>query len=41
MERSEIRMPEGPVQELGDFTIGVHLHSEVNVVVLIHVVGEE
>jgi large subunit ribosomal protein L9 len=41
VERSEIRMPEGPVQELGDFTIGVHLHSEVNVDVLIHVVGEE
>ena len=41
VERSEIRMPEGPIQELGDFTIGVHLHSEVNVDVLIHVVGEE
>jgi large subunit ribosomal protein L9 len=41
VERSEIRMPEGPIQELGDFTIGIHLHSEVNVDVLIHVVGEE
>jgi len=41
VERSEIRMPEGPIQELGDFTIGVHLHSEVNVDVLLHVVGEE
>ncbi len=41
VERSEIRMPEGPIQELGDFTIGIHLHSEVNVDVLVHVVGEE
>ena len=41
VERSEVRMPEGPIQELGDFTIGVHLHSEVNADVLIHVVGEE
>jgi len=41
VERSEIRMPEGPIQEIGDFTIGVHLHSEVNVDVLVHVVGEE
>ena len=41
VERAEIRMPDGPVQELGDFTIGVHLHSEVNVEVLLHVVGEE
>ena len=41
VERSEIRMPEGPIQEIGDFTIGIHLHSEVNVDVLVHVVGEE
>ena len=41
VERAEIRMPDGPVQELGDFTIGVHLHSEVNADVLLHVVGEE
>ena len=41
VERAEIRMPEGPIQELGDFTIGVHLHSDVNAQVLLHVVGEE
>ena len=39
-ERAEIRMPEGPIQEVGEFTIGVHLHSEVNVDVLVRVVGE-
>jgi large subunit ribosomal protein L9 len=39
-ERAEIRMPEGPIQELGEFTIGVHLHSEVNADVLVRVVGE-
>ena len=39
-ERAEIRMPEGPVQELGEFPIGVHLHSEVNAEVLVRVVGE-
>jgi len=41
VERAEIRMPDGPIQELGDFTIGIHLHSEVNADVLLHVVGEE
>ena len=40
VERAEIRMPEGPIQEVGEFTIGVHLHSEVNVDVLVRVVGE-
>lgn len=40
-ERSEIRMPEGPIQELGEYAIGIHLHSEVNAEVLVKVVGEE
>jgi large subunit ribosomal protein L9 len=41
VERAEIRMPEGPIQEVGEFTIGVHLHTEVDVEVLVKVVGEE
>ena len=40
-ERAEIRMPDGPIQELGEFPIGIHLHSEVNAEVLVKVVGEE
>lgn len=39
--RSEIRLPEGPIHELGDFTIGLHLHSEVNVEITVKVVAEE
>jgi len=41
VERSEVRMPDGPVQELGEYTIGVHLHSEIDSDVLVKVVGEE
>jgi len=41
IERAEVRMPEGPVQEIGEYPIGVHLHSEVDVEVLVKVVGEE
>lgn len=41
VERSEVRMPDGPVQELGEYPIGIHLHSEVNAEVLVKVVGEE
>jgi large subunit ribosomal protein L9 len=40
-ERAEIRMPEGPIQEIGEFPIGIHLHSEVDTEVLVKVVGEE
>ena len=41
VERSEIRMPEGPIQELGEFTIGVHLHPEVDVDITIRVVESD
>ena len=40
-ERSEIRMPDGPIQELGEFQIGVHLHSEVNAEITVRVVATE
>ncbi|HSM30975.1 MAG TPA: 50S ribosomal protein L9 [Woeseiaceae bacterium] len=38
VERSEIRMPEGPIQELGEFTVGVHLHPEIDVDITVRVV---
>ena len=41
VQRSEVRMPEGPIQELGEFTIGVHLHPEINVDITIRVVAGE
>ncbi len=39
--RSEIRMPDGPIHEVGEYTIGVHLHTEINVDVAVNVVAEE
>ncbi len=41
VERSEIRMPEGPIHELGEFTVGVHLHPEVDVEIKVRVVETE
>tara|TARA_Y100000389_G_scaffold31639_1_gene26806 strand:- start:13317 stop:13766 length:450 start_codon:yes stop_codon:yes gene_type:complete len=41
VERSEIRMPDGPIQELGEYQVGIHLHGEVNAEVLIRVVAAE
>ncbi len=40
-ERSEIRMPEGPIQELGEYEIGVHLHPEVDANIVVRVVPAE
>ena len=39
--RSEIRMPDGPIHEIGEFLIGVHLHTDVNVDITVRVVPEE
>lgn len=41
VERSEVRMPEGPIQEVGEFTIGVHLHPEVDADIVVRVVPTE
>ncbi len=41
VERAEIRMPEGPIQELGDFPVGIHLHTEVDAEIVVHVVAAD
>jgi large subunit ribosomal protein L9 len=33
VERREIRMPDGAIRHLGEFEVGLHLHTEVNTVV--------
>jgi len=30
VERSEVRLPEGAFRQLGEYTVGIHLHSDVN-----------
>lgn len=39
--KAEVRMPDGPIHEAGDFEVGLHLHSAVDVVVNVKVVAEE
>ena len=41
VERSEVRMPEGPIHEIGEFDIGVHLHPEIDATIKVRVVGAE
>ena len=41
LEKSEIRMPEGPIRLAGDYDIDVHLHTEVNATIKLAVIGEE
>lgn len=39
--KAEVRMPDGPIHEIGDYTIGLHLHPEVNVDITVRVVADE
>jgi len=39
--RSEIRLPDGPLHETGDFNVGLHLHPEINVDITVKVVAED
>jgi large subunit ribosomal protein L9 len=39
--RSGIRMGEGPIHEVGDHTVGLHFHSDVDVDITVRVVADE
>ena len=40
VERSEVRLPLGPIKTLGEHEIEVHLHTDVNVTVRIEVIAD-
>ncbi len=41
VQKREIRLPEGPLLQTGEYEIGLHLHSEVNATVKLTVLPEE
>ena len=41
LEKSEIRLPEGALRELGEYEITVHLHSDVDAVLHLAVIPEQ
>jgi len=40
VERHEVRLPEGPFHQVGEFDVEIHLHSDVNATVRLEVVPE-
>lgn len=40
VNKSQVRMPNGPLKNAGDYTVAVHLHTDVNVDVNVSVLGE-
>ncbi|RMA82318.1 50S ribosomal protein L9 [Umboniibacter marinipuniceus] len=40
VEKSEVRMPEGPLREIGSFEVAVQVHTEVTATITVVVVAE-
>lgn len=41
VEKREIRLPEGPLREIGDYDIEVHLNADVTVTIKVKVIPDE
>ena len=41
VEKSEVRLPNGPIRQVGEYDIEIHLHSEVSATIKVVVVSEE
>ena len=41
VERSNVRMPQGPLKQVGDFPLQVALHTDVTVTITVSVLGEQ
>ena len=41
IERSEVRLPNGPIRQAGEHTVQLHLHTDVTVDLPVVIVGEE
>ncbi len=41
IERSEVRLPNGPLRVLGDHLVSLHLHADVDVPLTVSIVAEE
>ena len=39
VSKSEVNLPDGPIRNIGDFEINLHLHSDVDVAVTVSVVA--
>ncbi len=41
VEKREVRLPDGPLRQVGEHEIDLHLHADVNAQIRILVIGEE
>jgi large subunit ribosomal protein L9 len=41
VERSEVRLPNGPLRMVGEHTVSLHLHADIDVPVAVSIVAQE
>ena len=41
VERSQVRMPQGPLKQVGDYPLQIVLHTDVTVTITVSVLGEQ
>jgi len=41
VEKREVRLPEGPIRQAGEYEITLHLHTDVNATAKVTVIGQE
>jgi large subunit ribosomal protein L9 len=41
INRSEVRLPEGPLRSVGKHAVTIHLHSDLNVDITVNVIGQD
>jgi len=41
VEKREVRLPEGPIRQAGEYEVTLHLHADVNATAKITIIGEE
>jgi large subunit ribosomal protein L9 len=41
INRSEVRLPEGPLRSVGAHEVAIHLHSDLNATITVNVIGED
>lgn len=41
LEKREVRMPEGPLRQVGEYEVDLHLHADVDAHIRVIVIGEE
>ena len=41
LEKREVRLPEGAIREVGEHAVGLHFHADVDIEIMVNIVGEE